>query len=111
MKRILLPILAALLLAPVTVKAVPAPVSAPSTVTSVTPVDDLIKILNPMLKLYAQIEEVGEDNFTLAQMSQAMELYGKLQSLSETQGNYRFTDADREKLLNWAKTTTYEMTG
>ena len=111
MKRFLLPLLAALLLAPATVKAVPAPVSAPSTVASVTPVDDLIKILNPIINLTIKIEEVGEENITLDQTSQLLELYGKLQNLQKTQGNYRLTDTDREELLNWVKTTTYKMTG
>ena len=111
MKRFLLPLLAALLLAPATVKAVPAPVSAPSTVASVTPVDDLIKILNPIINLTIKIEEVGEENITLDQTSQLLELYGKLQNLQKTQGNYRLTDTDREELLNWVKTTIYKMTG
>ena len=110
MKRILLPIIAALLLAPVTIKAAPVTVN-PSTITAAGPVDELLKILDPLLKLAAEMEQLDDDDITLDMMTKALNLYEKMASFQALYSDYELNDLDRAKLLNWMKRIYKEMTG
>lgn len=108
MKRILLPLMAALLLAPATMKAAPVAVPTSVTVATVTPVDDLIKLLNPLLKLLLAVDD---GDITDAQIAQYNALVKKINNLNATNGSYKLTSADREALLRWARANSEELTG
>ena len=105
MKKVLITLALAILFVPCQLKAAPVAMAAPvpAGVTAVTPVDDLIKILNPLMKLYTAIQAKGEENMTLEEMGKVLEYVGKLQNLKDNYGSYRLTDADREHMLGWAK--------
>lgn len=112
MKKVLLTLAAMVLFVPSQLNAAPEAVAAPvdSSVSVATPVDDLIQILTPFMKLAFELEAAG-DNVSMEQVGKALELYGKLQTLQKDHGEYRLTDSDRDKLMNWAKKFSNEILG
>ena len=103
MKKILVLILAATLLVPCSMKAstVSSPVS--TTVTDGNPVDELLSVMRTLMGVYKEVEKVGEDNITPQMMQQIMEILGQVNTLKEKYSDYRLTDADRAKLVDWVK--------
>lgn len=110
MKRVILPLLAALLLAPATLQAAPAVAPVSTSVTAVTPVDDLLKLLNPLLKIMMQSDGDAE-NLSKEQELKFNALVGSVNTLKSLYGSYQLTSADRESLLRWARAKAEEFYG
>ena len=109
MKKILLTLAVALLAAPGLLRA--EVMAAPVTVTTsaVTPVDDLIKLMNKLFALMGN--DLSTDEMTAAQMTQFLQIASEIETLKEKNASYKLTATDRENLVRWARTTNEKLSG
>lgn len=109
MKKWFLILVLALVAVPATLRAEAAPAPVTAAKTALSPVDELIKLMN---RLYALMgKDMTTDNMSPDQLNQFLQVAQEIENLKAKNATYKLTATDRESLVRWARTTNERING